>query len=205
MTELPAKSGRRKARELYSGLNVLRTESKAEFAKLLGEISQYIEPNNPIEEMYVNDIASDTWDIMRYRRVITGILNNAFRTALARILRQIMFPPGMLVRAIDTWLASENLAYDWLFKHNDEIKRRVLSLLQEAGFDESAIEAEAYRLAADDLAKADRMLKAAQDRRDKDLRMIAKLRKSLAQQLRRNSDRVLAADKVPSIASDAEV
>jgi hypothetical protein len=106
---------------------------------------------------------------------------------------------------IDTWLASENLAWDWLFTHNDEIKRQVLSLLQVAGFDESAIEAEAYRLVADDLAKADRMLKAAQDRRDKNLRMIAKLRKSLAQQLRRNSDRVLAADKVPSIASDAEV
>jgi hypothetical protein len=205
MTELPAKPGRRKPRELYSGFNVLRTESKAEFAKLLGEISLYIEPKNPIDKMYVNDIASDTWDIMRYRRVITGILNNALRKALARILRQILLPPGPLARALDTWLASENLAYDWLFTHNDEIKRQVLSLLQEAGLDESAIEAEAYRLVADDLAKADKMLKAAQDRRDKNLRMIARLRKSLAQRLRWNSDRVLAADEVPSIASEAEV
>jgi hypothetical protein len=77
---------------------------------------------------------------------------------------------------------------------DQESKRRVSSLLQEAGFDLFATEAEAYRRCADDLEKANRMLKAAQDGRDKALRMIAKYRRSLADQLLQNSNRVLAAN-----------
>jgi hypothetical protein len=49
MPELPAKPGRRKARDLYSGLDLLRTESKADFARLLADISQDIGPKNSIE------------------------------------------------------------------------------------------------------------------------------------------------------------
>jgi hypothetical protein len=200
LTELPAKSGGRKARDLYSGLNVLRTGSKAEFSELLLEISRHIEPKNPIDKMYVSDIAHHTWDIMLYRRIINGIMNNALRTALTHVLNQILLPPSSRM-ACERWAASELLSWEWLF--DQESKRRVSSLLQEAGFDESAIEAEAYRLVADDLEKANRMLKAAQDGRDKALRSIAKYRRSLADQLQRNSDRVLAADEVPSLANDA--
>jgi hypothetical protein len=200
LTELPAKSGGRKARDLYSGLNVLRTESKDDLARLLADISQDIEPKNSIEQMYVSDIAHHTWDIMRYRRVKNGIMNNALRTALTHVLNQILLPPSSRM-ACERWAASELLSWEWLF--DQESKRRVSSLLQEAGLDESAIEAEAYKRVADDLEKADRMLKAAQDRRDKALRSIAKYRRSVADQLQRNSDRVLAADEVPSIANDA--
>ena len=199
LTELPAKSGGRKARDLYSGLNVLRTESKPEFAKLLSEIRLYIVPENPIEEIYVADIAHYTWEIMLYRRVKTAMLNSASSAAVGHILCQILAPPSHLSKVM---LTSDNLAWGWLLGQED--KNQVSSLLQEAGFDESAIEAGAFRRVAHALEKADRMLNAAHDRRDHALRMIAKIRKSLAQQLRRNSDRVLAADEVPGIASDAE-
>jgi hypothetical protein len=76
--------------------------------------------------------------------------------------------------------------------------------LKEAGLDESAIEAKAYTLVADDLEKANRMLESAREGRDRALRSIAKYRKSLAAQLRRNSDRVLGADQVPLIAGGEE-
>ena len=85
--------------------------------------------------------------------------------------------------------------------NDPEDRRRVLSLLKEAGFDESAIEAEAYTMVAKDLENADRMLKAAQEGRDKALRSLGKYRKSLAAHVRRNSDRLLAADEAPSIAN----
>jgi hypothetical protein len=142
LTELPAKSGGRKARDLYSGLNVLRTESKDDLARLLADISQDIEPKNSIEQMYVSDIAHHTWDIMRYRRVKNGIMNNALRTALAHVLDRILLPPSNTM-AYESWVASKLLSWEWLF--DQESKRRVSSLLQEAGLDESAIEAEAYR------------------------------------------------------------
>jgi hypothetical protein len=202
MSELPARPIRRKTRELYSRLNPLRTESKLDFARLLADFRQDIGPRNFIEETYVNDLASDTWDIMRYRRIVNGILNNALRTALADTLRSILLPLSPYLNyARERWLAAANLAYQWLF--DPEIKRQVLSLLQEAGYDESTIEARAYRLVADDLQKADRMLNAAMARRDKTLRSIAMYRKSFASQLKRSSDRILAADEVSSIADGA--
>jgi hypothetical protein len=181
---------------------VLRTESKADLAKLLADLSRDIEPRDSIERTYVEDGAYHVLEIMRYRRIKTGILNNALKTALVQILRQIQFPPSTGL-SYKYWLAPERLAYDWLF--DQEGKRRVMSLLQEAGFDESAIEAAAYRLVADDLEKAGRMLDNAQERRDKALRAIAKYRKSFADQLRRSCDRVLAADETPRIANDEEI
>jgi len=74
--------------------------------------------------------------------------------------------------------------------------------LRKAGLDESAIEAQAFCLVADDLEKARLMVNSAEDGRDKALRSIDKHRKNFAKRLRRASDRVLAADQVPSMAAE---
>jgi hypothetical protein len=181
--------------------NVLRTESKADWAKLRADISQDIEPIDFIEREYVQDVVYHTWDIMRYQRVTTGILNIALRKALAQILSEILLPPSTFM-VVERWKSSQQLSHGWLL--DPESKRQVSSLLKEAGLDESSIEAKAYTLVADDLEKANRMLESAREGRDRALRSIAKYRKSLAAQLRRNSDRVLAADQVPPIAGGQE-
>jgi hypothetical protein len=178
-----AKPRRRKARGLYSSLNVLRTESSSDFAQLLADFIQDIRPANAFEKTRVHDITSDTWDIMRYRRIINGRLNNALKPALTKILCHLEL----------TRSAAENLASQWLYF--PESKRQVMSLLQESGFDESAIEAEAFRLVADDLRNIYQMLDAAQARRERTLKSIAKYRKIFQDQLRRSSDRFIAADQ----------
>jgi hypothetical protein len=190
--------------DLYSRLNVLRTESEADLSKLLADISRDIGPTSVIERIYVQEVVSYTWDVMRYRRIKTGILNNAFRTAVERILNQTLLPsiPTSPELLVESQSALKSLSHRWLL--NQEGKYSVLSALEEAGFDESAIEAEAYMLVANDLEKADRMLNSARAGRDKALRSIAKYRKSFADQLRRSSDRVLAADEVSSIANGVE-
>jgi hypothetical protein len=200
-TELPAKSMRRKERDPYSRPNVLRTELKEDSIRVLEKIREYIGPTNPIDEMYVDDAAHYTWQVMRYRRIETGIWNNALSTALVRVLNQIQFPPTVNgAWTLKKYSAAEQSAYDWLFD-----KGRVSALLEEAGLDESAIEAEAFRRVADDLEKARRMLMSAEDSRDKAFRRIAKSRKNgFADQLRRASDRVIAEDQVPSIAIGGE-
>ncbi|SHH72090.1 hypothetical protein [Bradyrhizobium erythrophlei] len=192
----------REARDLLSEFKVLRTESKADAVKILAAISQDIGPIDFLERIWVQEAAFYTWDTMRYRRVKTGILDNALTKALERILNRVKFPGPLSMNGklhLEDRKASEILAHEWL--NDPEGRRRVLSLLEEAGFDESAIEAEAYTMVAKDLENADRMLKAAQEGRDKALRSLAKYRKSLAAHVRRNSDRVLAADEAPSIAN----
>jgi hypothetical protein len=180
-------------------LNVLRTESKAELAKLEAEISQDLEPSDFMERQWVQDILYCTWCIIFYERVVTNILNNALRNALTGILNEILLPPSSNPRTLKALVASKQLAYGWLL--DAESKRQVSALLKEAGLDESAIEAKAYILVADHLEKANRMLNSQREARDKALRSIAKYRKSVAVLLRRNSDRVLAADKVSFIAN----
>jgi hypothetical protein len=191
--------------QLESGLrmafNILRTESKSDLAKLRADIEGSIDPTDLIERGFVDDIVYHTWDIMRYQRVANGILDNALRRAFAQILNEILLPPSTAM-ADESWMSSQRLSHGWLV--DPATNRQLASLLKEAGFDESAIEAKAYTLVADDLENANRMLKSARDGRDKALRSIAKYRKSLAVQLRRTSDRVLIADQAPLIAGGKE-
>jgi hypothetical protein len=177
--------------DLYSGLRVLQTESKDDLARLLADITQDFEPKDTSEKLFVRDIVSYTWDIMQYRRIMNGLMNNASRKALANVLSRILFPPSPHGLELSYPQAS-TLAYDSMFY--PEYRDRALALLQEAGLDETAIEAEAYRLAADDLERVGRMLKAAEDGRERALRSIRKYRKNFADQIRRASDRAPVAD-----------
>jgi hypothetical protein len=194
------KPGRRKANRRNTRTNVLRTESEEEFSELLAGFTQDIGPKNLIERTHVDDVVCSTWDIMRYRRIKTGLLNNAFMKALTRILYRIQLPPSTQVLP-ERYKAAVGLAYDWLILK--EARRNVATLLEEAGLDDSAIEAEAYMIAADELEKVDRMLNSAQASRDKALRAIAKYRKSFAHLLEQKSDRVLAADEVFGVTNNA--
>lgn len=175
--------------DLYAGLRVLQTESKDDRARLLADVTQDFEPKDTCEKLFVGDIASYTWDVMQCRRIINGLMNNASRNALANVLSQILFPPSAHGLELSHPQAS-TLAYDSMF--HQEYRNRALTLLQ--GLDETAIEAEAYRLAADDLERVGRMLKAAEDGRERALRSIRKYRKNFADQIRRPSDRAPVAD-----------
>jgi hypothetical protein len=197
-TPLRVKSkNRRKARDLYPGLYVLQTESKDDFDKLLADANQDIGPRDFIERQHVRDVVCYIWDIMRYRRIINGLINNELRSAVAQIVRPMLGRPGNLVRFCDNYLAAEDLAFEWMIFQ--ETKRRVRSLLKEAGLDESAIEAAAFRKVADDLEQVQRMLRSAEAGRDGALRSIAKYRKSLGDKVRRYSDRTLAVEEMPRL------
>ena len=190
----------RKSRALSSGLFVLRTELEIDLDKMLAEISLDIGPIDFLERTWVDDTAFYTLEKMRYRRIKTRILDNALAEALERILRRIRFagPHSMSAKLfIENWKASENASHEWLY--DQESRRQVLSLLEEAGYDEAAIEAEAFISVADQLEKADRMLNSTKESLDKTIRSLAKYRKSLAAHVRRNADRVLAAGELPSL------
>jgi hypothetical protein len=192
----------RKARDAYAGFNVLRTESDADLAKMLADISEGIGPVDVFERIYVRDVAFYNWEMMRYQRIITATLNNALRRALERILQRIVIPYSIFMKPeifVESWKSSERLSHGWLIDPGDQ--RQVSLLLEESGFDESAIEAEAYTMVADQLECAHRMLKINEEGRERVLRSLAKHRKRLAADVRRNANRILAADQAPAIAN----
>ena len=97
--------------------------------------------------------------------------------------------------------AAAELARGWF--ENDDDKANVAKLLRKFQLDETAIEAEAFRLNADDLERLDRMQAVFAVRFEKALRCIAEYRKSFSTELQHAADRILNSDDVPRLVSQS--
>ena len=102
-------------------------------------------------------------------------------------------------RPFDKDLDAAELARNWFT--DKEAQARVTQLLRQFQMDETAIEAEAFRLCAEDVERLDRMVALAEVRRDRALRSIADYRQSLAKQIKKSTDRILENDDVPRLVS----
>src|SRR6266516_2001725 len=85
---------RRNELTLLPKLPLLITESADEFDALRDAFKQEIKPRGIIEQMYVHDISSIVWEILRLRRCKVVIINSAFRSALQDLLKQLLRQPG---------------------------------------------------------------------------------------------------------------
>jgi hypothetical protein len=165
---------------------LLITEPADEFDALRDAFEREIKPRGIIEQMYVHDISSIVWEILRLRRCKTVIINAAFSRALENLLVQLR-QPGL--QDFQVRNDARKLARAWFT--DKEAKKQVSEILSEFELDESAIEAEAIRRSSSDLELLDRMLTSLESRRNKALGCVAEYRASLAQQLRDSADRII--------------
>jgi hypothetical protein len=163
---------------------LLITESADEFDAVRDAFEQEIKPRGIIEQMYVHDISSIVWEILRLRRCKVVIINSAFRSALQNLLKQLLREPGQYEYDVED--EAEALAQAWFT--DQEAKKQLLSQFE---LDESAIEAEAIRRSSSGLELLDRRLISLESRRDKALRCVAEYRASLAHRLREGADRII--------------
>src|SRR5262245_61192507 len=135
---------------------LLITESAHEFDALRDAFEQEIKPRGIIEQMYVHDISSIVWEILRLRRCKVVIINSAFRSALENLLAQLLRQPRQNEYDTDVRGEAKDLAQAWFT--DKEAKKAVSGILSQFDLDESAIEAEAIRKSSEDLELLDRML-----------------------------------------------
>jgi len=166
---------------------VLITESADEFLRLHDALKDEFKPHGTIEEFKIEEIAALMWEIRRYRRAKTAILNSAYRNALGNLLKGICREPGLSVFGIDD---KEKLAHQW-FGNDQNAKQLVLQKLAYFGLDEHAIEAEAIRIRAAELEKLDRLLASREWRLDKALLSFAEFRGGLRRQLRETAEKLI--------------
>src|SRR6516165_6767374 len=178
---------RRNELALLPKLPLLITESAEEFDALRDAFEREIKPRGIIEQMYVHDICSIVWEILRLRRCKMVIINSAFRSALEHLLEQLLRQPGQYDHEVED--EAEALAQAWFT--DQEAKKQVSETLSRFDLDESAIEAEAIRTSSSDLELLDRMLTSLESRRNKALGCVAEYRASLAHQLRESADRII--------------
>jgi hypothetical protein len=133
---------------------LLITESKDEFKRIREALADEIKPRGILEQMYVEDLAYLSWEVLRLRRSKAAIANLAFRAALKELTTQLLLEPGQ--HAFQLGDQPDELARDWF--SDPSVKKQIGDLLREFDLDESAIEAEAIRRSADDLERIDRLL-----------------------------------------------
>jgi hypothetical protein len=178
---------RRNELALLPKLPLLITESPDEFDALRDAFEREIKPRGIIEQMYVHDICSIVWEILRLRRCKVVIINSALRSALQSLLKQLLRQPGQYEYEVED--EAQTLAQSWFT--DQESKKEVSELLSRFELDESAIEAEAIRKSSSELELLERMLTSLESRRDKALGCVAEYRASLAHQLRESADRII--------------
>ena len=178
---------RRNELALLPKLPLLITESAEEFDALCDAFEREIKPRGIIEHMYVHDICSIVWEILRLRRCKVVIINSAFRSALQHLLMQLLKGPGEYDYEVEN--QAQALAQSWFT--DQEAKKQVSETLSRFDLDESAIEGEAIWRSSSDLELLDRILTSLESRRTKALACVAEYRASLAHQLRESADRII--------------
>jgi len=166
---------------------VLIAESADQFSRLRDALKDEFKPHGAVEEFMVEEIAALMWEIRRYRRAKTNILNSAYRSALENLLSGCR-EPGPFVLGIDD---KDKLAAHQWFGNDRNAKQAVLQKLAYFGLDEHAIEPEAMRIRATDLEKFDRLLESREWRLDKALRAFAEFRGGLRRQLRETAEKLI--------------
>jgi hypothetical protein len=136
-----------------SGL--LITESARDFGRIHKELHDEIQPKGAIERMHVDDIAWLTFDIQRLRRSRAELWNTALLAALENLLKQLL-----LQENFETHLKREYAAKHFArhYFDDEQVRAEVAALLRGVQLTEASIEAEAFRLRAEDLERIDRML-----------------------------------------------
>jgi hypothetical protein len=170
---------------------VLISESADEQAEIRKALEQEIKPIGIIEKLYVADIASMSFEVLRLRRCKTAIINTAFRAALQDVLARLLREPGLLGAYPNE---AATLALGWFT--DEKARKKVLQTLSKFQLDESAIEAEAIRRCSSDLERIEGLLASLELRRTRALSCIAEYRTILARQLQASSDRIIDAKTV---------
>jgi hypothetical protein len=171
--------------QLFSKTPLLVTESEQDFFVLSAALTQEIKPRGIVERMYVADVATLNWEILRLRRCKVVIVNTAFKDALSEIVYRLAGEPEIGTPKRE-WV--DAVTNDWFSK--PEARKEVLQLLRQFYLDESAIEAEAIRSSFSELEMLDRMLTLLESRRNKALRSIVEYRDGFAKKARDVSNRV---------------
>jgi hypothetical protein len=162
---------------------VLISESRPNFDALCHQLEQDLKPQGIIESAIVERIAEMLWEVRRYQRVKTNLINLAFKEALLDLLQQLGQDEE----------EAEALSERWF--NEPEAKREVVELLQQVGLDEYAIEAEAVRKTSKELETVESILGSLETRFKNALRALDEY-KDLTVRSRTGSNSVIEAEPV---------
>jgi hypothetical protein len=184
--------------ELFGQRHLVLGEKTELYDALSARIVSAVHPEDIVEWFWVKDITDLLWEIQRLRRFKAATINNGRKAAL-RALFRIVIEDGQL-SVPELYKKGQGLAHEFT-SGEGKAKKDLQSLLEKNGFDEHSVAAKAFSLGIEVLETVDRLLAAAELRRDRILREIDFHRETLGRRMREAVD---VEDKKPALLASAE-
>jgi hypothetical protein len=158
---------------------VIAGESRAAYDELLGRMTRTLAPADVIEHMFLRDVVDLAWEVLRLRRLKANLMACAAHQGVATLLRPLIEEDSD--RAL--------LARGWAARRDGAVEK-VESLLAAAGFGPDHVAAATFASASYDMERIDRMMAAAERRRNSALFNVEYHRERFGRALRRELDEV---------------
>jgi hypothetical protein len=158
---------------------VIAGESRAAYDELLGRMTRTLAPADVLEHMFLRDIVDLAWEVLRLRRLKANLMACAAHRGVATLLRPLIEEDDE--RAL--------LARGWVARRDGAVEK-VESLLAAAGFGPDHVAAATFSSTIYDMERIDRMMAAAERRRNSALFHIEHHRERFGRELRRALDEV---------------
>jgi hypothetical protein len=155
---------------------LIRGENPADYQALLKRVSAAVQPRDFLDEIWVRDIVDLYWEMLRLRRLKTGLLNASMSEALRAVLTS-------LHPSRRSSLVEETLIERWANGERDA-RKRVEQLLAAAGFSMEEVAATALSKKLDEFERVDQMIATTEARRNNALREIDRHHAALGAALR---------------------
>jgi hypothetical protein len=156
---------------------LLQREEVSDYDTLLARVSGAVKPADVLEEIWVRDIVDLVWDAVRLRRLKVGLMTASAHEGMQKVLSGLEAPD--FIGLAKRWAARDEAAV-----------AQVDALLASAGLTMDAVMAQTLRVRIDEIERIDRMITAAEARRNTALHELARHRAHFAAVLRRAAQNV---------------
>ena len=169
---------------------LLPDEDFEKYQELRNRITATIKPNDIFEEFWINDLASQTWERMRYEAMSVELVKTTAKRALEQVLTPLVdiaeehesLRDCAPIAAILKEEKAEKWAHGFVTRNGaaiDDVQR----LLNLAGLSWKSVQAEAMALRGAEFQRLNQMIAKAETRRAATLRAIERHRTGLGAQL----------------------
>jgi len=174
---------------------IIPGESLENYDELILRTTSALKPRDPIDEILVDGIVRDTWDIIRYHRLKNALLNRTAHEALKRVILPLIINQGapfssstdrVQYAVSNEWLAEE-ISRGWRAQ-DEESQRAVSELLTRAKISLDEVMAEAMSMRISEIVAFDSLIEAAYGRRYAAFQELDRRHSAFAQKVRRVTD-----------------
>jgi hypothetical protein len=158
---------------------VIASESRAAYDELLARMMRTLKPADLLEHVFLRDVVDLAWEVLRLRRLKANLMASAAHRGVAELLKPLVQQDED--RAL--------LARGWVARVEGAVEK-VENLLAAAGFGPDHIAAATFAANLFEFDRIDRLMTAAERRRNSALFHIERHREQFGRELRRALDEV---------------